>query len=366
MSETIASEMAAAPKTKRSKLWIITILALLLAAVAIYIWQYNQNRSVATDYAKVTGDTVDISPKITGRLEQLLVKEGDTVKTGQLLASLDNRQYKLALEQAKANLAQAQSNQRKLPMDRASAQAACDKAQQTALSAQSQVESSQISVDDCRRVLDKYKTMFAAGAISQEALDKSQSDYDKALAALEMNQANLAAAQASVTDAEAKRDIVTSTSGTSYEAQVKLAQAAYDLALLNYQNSFIKAPVSGKVVRITEKAGENISVGQTVLTLCDLDKTWVVANINEGKIGRVKPGQMVEVRIDAYPDHVFKGRVESIADTTKSVFSVLSSESTSGNYTKVAQYLPVKIAVNHDGKVLRSGMSATVKIKVKP
>lgn len=365
MSDEITMEVVIAPKAKKSKLWTITVLALLLAAAAIFIWQYNANRSVSTDYAKVTGDTVDISPKIGGRLEQLAIKEGDTVKAGQLVASLDNKQYKLALDQAQANLVQAESDQRKLPMDQKSAQATCEKAQQTALSAQAQVENSQITVADSLRILNKNKSLFAAGALSQESLDKSQSDYEKALTTLRMNEANLAAAQASITDAQAKLEIVANTSSASYQAKVKQARAVCDLALLNYQNSYIKAPINGKVVRITEKVGENLSVGQTVLTLCDLDKTWVVANINEGKIGRIKPGQAVDVRIDAYPDQVFKGRVDSIADTTKSVFSVLSSENASGNYTKVAQYLPVKIVVDHKGKILRSGMSASVKIKVK-
>lgn len=366
MSETAAvPEETAAPAVKRTKYWVITSLALLLMAAVIFVWQYNANQVVKTDFAKVTGDTVDISPKIGGRLEKLPVKEGDNVKAGQLIASLDNSQYKLALEQARANLVQAQSNLQKLPMDQKSAQAACNKAQEAAHAAQAQLQSSQIALEDAQRMLEKGKSMLAAGAISTEALAKYQSDYDKALAALDMNQANLLAAQASVADARAKQEIVNKTSGTAYQSQLRLAQAAYDLALLNYNNTFIKAPVAGKVVRITEKIGENVSAGQTVMTICDLDSTWIVASIDEKKIGRIKPGQIVEVSIDAYPDKIFKGRVDSISGVTKSVFSMLSTESTSGNYTKVVQYLPVKITVDHDGYILRSGMSATVKVKVK-
>lgn len=366
MSDTVTSETLITSKPPKTKLWIFTILALMLVAAAIIIWQYNLNRSVSTDYAKITGDTVDISSKISGRLERLPVKEGDTVKVGQLIACLDNSQYKLALEQARANLVQAESNQQKLPMDQKSAQAIYDKARQAVLAAQAQLNSSQISLTDARRILDKNQSLNAAGALSQEALDKSQSDYDKASATVEKNQADLLSAKASVSDAEAKQDIVTQTAGASYQSQLKLAQAAYNLALLNYQNSFIKAPVSGKVVRITEKIGENVLAGQTVLTICNLDSTWIIANIDEKRIGRIKPGQQVDIRIDAYPDKVFNGKVDSIAGTTKSVFSVLPTESTSGNYTKVSQFIPVKITVNHDGAVLRSGMSATVKIKVKP
>lgn len=365
MSETAIPEASAPSAAKRTKYWVITILVLLLTAAVIFVWQYNANRVVKTDFAKVTGDSVDISPKISGRLEKLPVQEGDTVKAGQLIASLDNSQYKLTLEQAKANLVQAQSNQQKLPMDQKSAQAACDKAQEAVLAAQAQLQSSQIVLEDARRTLDKGKTLSSAGAIAQEALAKYQSDYDKALAAVEVNQANMLSAQASVTDAQAKQEIVNKTSGATYQSQVKLAQAAYNLALLNYENTFIKAPVSGKVVRITEKIGENVAAGQTVMTICDLDSTWVVASIDEKKIGRIKPGQIVEVNIDAYPGKVFKGRVDSISGVTKSVFSLISTESTSGNYTKVVQYLPVKIMIDHDGYILRSGMSATVKIKLK-
>lgn len=365
MSETTIPETSAAPAAKRTKYWVITILALLLTAAVIFIWQYNANRVVKTDFAKVTGDTVDISPKIGGRLEKLPVKEGDTVKAGQLIAILDNSQYKLALEQARANLVQAQSNQQKLPMDQKSAQASCDKAQEAVAAAQAQLQSSQISLEDARRALEKGKSLMDVGAISSETLAKYQSDNDKAMAAVEVNKANLLSAQASVADAQAKQEIVNKTAGAAYQSQVKLTQAAYNLALLNYKNTFIKAAVGGKVVRITEKIGENVTAGQTVMTLCDLDSTWIVASIDEKKIGRIKPGQQVEVSIDAYPDKVFKGRVDSISGVTKSVFSLLSTESTSGNYTKVVQYLPVKITVDHDDYVLRSGMSATVKIKVK-
>lgn len=365
MSDAVTSEEVSTPKSKRSKLLGLTVLALLLAAATIFYWQYNLSQSISTDYAKVTGDNVDISAKISGRLERLPVSEGENVKAGQLIANLDNDQYKLVLEQAQANLLQAESNQQKLPMDQKSAQANFDKAQQTVLAAQGQLNNSQISLVDARRILAKNQSLNAAGAISREALDKAQSDCDKAQATVEINQANLLAAESSVADTEAKRDIVAKTSGASYLAQVKLARAAYNLALLNYHNSFIKAPLNGKVVRITEKVGENISAGQTILTICNLDSTWITASIDEKKINLIKPGQKVDIRIDAYPGKVFKGRVDSIAGTTKSVFSVLPTENTSGNYTKVIQYLPVKITVNHDGQLLRSGMSATVKIKVK-
>lgn len=354
-----------ASRYKKKRLIGLTFLTLTLAAVAIFCWQYNLNRCVTTDNAKVTGDTVDISPKIAGRLERLLVIDGDTVTAGQLIAILDNAPYKIALDQASANLIQAENNLQKLPMDQKSAEAALDKARQAVSAAQAQLESSQISLTDADRLLRINQSLAAGGALSQEALYKTQSEYNKALANVSINQANLLAAEAAMADAEAKRDLVTKTSAASYQTQIKLAQAAYDLADLNYQNCFIKAPIGGKVVRVTEKAGENVSAGQTILTICNLDATWIVANIDEKSIGRIKPGQKVTVKIDGYPGQVFNGRVDSIAGATKSVFSVISTESTSGNYTKVSQYIPVKITVNHAGQLLRSGMSATVKIQVK-
>lgn len=365
MSDAITPSELSVPKYKKMRLLGLTVLALMLAAAAIFYWQYNLNRSVTTDNARVTGDTVDISPKISGRLERLRVIEGDRVKAGQLIANLDNAQYKLALDQADANLAQAKSNQLKLPMDQESAQAAFDKAQQAVSAASAQLKNSQISLADAQRILKINQSLSAGGALSQESLDKTQSDYDKAQTNVTINQANLLSAEAAAADAEAKRAVVAKIAGVSYQAQIKLAQAAYDLARLNYQNSFIKAPLSGTVVRVTEKVGENISAGQTILTICDLDSTWITASIDEKNIGRIKSGQKVEIKIDGYPGIVFNGRVDRIAGTTKSVFSVISTENTSGNYTKVSQYLPVKITVNHDGQLLRSGMSATIKIQVK-
>lgn len=352
-------------KSRKNKLLVMILIAFLLAASGIFCWQYSHNSTVSTDNAKVTGDTVDISSKVSGRLERLAVNEEDTVKAGQTIAWLDNSQYKITLDQAAANLELAQTNRQKLPMDLKSVQAAYTRAQDTIQIAQAQLKSSQIALSDTKRILDKNQTLNKAGAISQEVLDKSQSDYEKAQAVLESSQANLLAAQASLVEAEAKKESVEKTGDASYVSQLKQAQATYNAALLNYNNSFIKAPISGTVVRVTVPVGENISAAQTILTLCDMDSTWVTANINEKKIGQIHPGQKVDVRIDAYPGKVFAGRVTSIAGTTKSVFSVLSTENSSGNYTKVTQYLPVKISVQHAGLVLRSGMSATVKINTK-
>ncbi len=347
---------------RKNKILALTLIALLVAAGAIFYWQLQLNRTISTDNAKVSSDTVDISAKISGRLEKLAVAEGDTVKAGQIIAWLDNSQYKTTLEQAAANLDLAKTNQQKLPMDLKAAQAGYARSQDAVLVAQAQLKSSQISLADAKRILDKNLALKNAGAISQEALDKSQSDYDKAQAAIEVSQANLLTAQATLTESEAKKESVDQTGAASYLSQLKLSQAAYNAALLNYNNSFIKAPISGTVVRVTVQVGENLAAAQTLLTLCNMDSTWVTANIDEKKVGRILPGQKVDVRIDAYPGKVFAGRVETVAGTTKSVFAVLSTENSSGNYTKVVQYLPVKIAVDHAGLVLRAGMSATVKI----
>lgn len=143
---------------------------------------------------------------------------------------------------------------------------------------------------------------------------------------------------------------------------MKQAQAAYDNAKLNYENSFIYATISGTVVRVPATIGENLSPGQPILSISDLNASWVVANIEETNYGRLHVGQKVDVRIDAYPGKVFAGKVTDVGGVTQSTFSLIPTQNDSGNFTKVTQRMPVKIEVNKEGLVLKPGMSAVIKI----
>ncbi|MGE5397633.1 MAG: HlyD family secretion protein [Chitinophagales bacterium] len=351
------------PNGKRKTIQIVVLLLFVVGAcVGGFLWWKDLKTSITTDNAKVSGDIVDISPKISGRLEQLRIEEGQYVNAGQIVAQLDNAQYKINVEQTRAALDLATANYKKLPNDIKSLQASVDKAQQTMVAYQASVKAAKITLSDAQRVLKENEGLFKEGAISKEALESYRSKYVGAQASLEAAEANVASAAAGLRDSQAKLDSTNNTGAEIYLAQMKQAQAAYDNAVLTLNNSIIKTPISGNVVRLAVQVGENVSAGQTVITVSDLDKTWVTANIEEKKIGRIKVGQDVDVTVDSYPGIKFPGQVVEVGDATQATFALIPTENTSGNYTKVSQRLSVKIEVDRKDQVLKPGMSAVVKI----
>jgi len=355
--------MAAEPESKRKQMGLIILAAIVVIAIGVtLVWAHTLRTTIKTDNAKVAGDIVDISPKVGGRLDLILVKEQQQVKKGQVLARLDQEPLKIALAQAEGSLAQYQANYDKLPDDLKAAVAAVNKAQEGVAAEESKVDYYQTSLDDANRAMTENQKLFDAGALSQETLDTTKSKVNTSQALLETEKANLRVAQAAVDDALAKNDAANRTSAALYLAQLKQAKAGVDNARYNLRNSEIKAPSDGIVLRIVVQQGENVTSGQTVISLCNLNETWINANIEEKKIARVKPGQKVDIRIDSYPGEVIPGRVEAIGNAAQSVFALISSESTSGNYTKVTQRLSIKIKPLERKLVLKPGMSAQIKI----
>ncbi len=349
---------------KKASIYILSIVLLIIAAAGIW-WAISLRTTLKTENAKVTGDLADVSSKVTGKISKIYVEEGQEVKAGQLLVKLDDSQYRINLEQAQAALHVAQANYQKLPDDVQSAGAAVEKSAAGLTAAEASRNSALVALNDARRLLEKNKELFAAGAISQEALDtsvsnfsKAQSNYDAAAANVEAGQAGLKAAQVTV-------GTLNNSAAAVYLAQIEQTQAAYNSAKLAQDNTSIYAEFNGNVLRIPVSVGENITASQTLLTLSNLKNTWVTANIEEKKIGRVKIGEKVDVNIDAYPGKVFAGEVMEVGTASQSTFSLLSTESTSGSFTKVAQRIPVKIKVDHGDAILKPGMSAVVRIHTK-
>ncbi len=342
---------------------IVVLLAVLVGGmVGGYIWWNDLRTSISTDNAKVAGDIVDISPKVTGRLEEISIQEGTYVEAGQVVAVLDNAQYKINLNQAKAALDISKANYDKLPDDLKSTQATVEKSRDNILSSQAQVKLAEVAVADAKRNLAQNESLNQNGSISKEALETSRSGYAKSQATLEAMQAAVMANQASLQESQAKMDSLDKTGAAIYLAQLQQAQATYDNAQLALTNSVIKAPISGTVVRLALQVGENVSPGQTIITISNLDNTWVSANIEEDKSSRIKVGQDVDVKIDAFPGTIFAGKVSELGGATQSTFALIPSENSSGNYTKVTQRFSFKITVDKKGMVLKPGMSAVIKI----
>lgn len=354
---------ASGPNGARRKRTLI-VLAVLMAAILVYalLWWSNNHNIIKTDNAKVTGNIIDVSSRIAGTLDSLAIEEHDYVKKGQLLAQLDSIPYQNALTQSQAGLETAQANYAKLPNDIQSMYSQLIRAEEAVRTAQAGVKAKTIACNDARRTAEHGELLYKQGGISREDLELVRSRLAAAEAALEAAEAEAASARAALADAESKRESMQKTGSITYLAQLKQAQAGLETAKYNLDQSSIKAPSDGMVLRIAAQEGENVSSGQTVVTICDLKKTWVVANIEEKKIDRIKVGQRVDVHIDAYPDEVFTGKVTAIGGAAQSVFALIPSESTSGNYTKVIQRIPIKIQVETKSVLLKPGLSAQIEI----
>ena len=349
---------------KKASILILSIVLLIVAVAGIW-WGISLRTTLKTENAKVTGDLADVSSKVAGKISKIYVEEGQEVKAGQLLVKLDDSQYRINLEQAQAALHVAQANYQKLPDDVQSAGAAVEKSAAGLTAAEASRNSALVALNDAKRLLEKNKELFSAGAISQEALDTSESNYRKAQSNYDAAAANVEASQASLKVSQVTVGTLNNSAAAVYLAQVEQAQAAYNSAQLAEDNTSIYAEFNCNVLRIPVSVGENVTASQTLLTLSNLKNTWITSNIEEKKIGRVKTGEKVDVKIDAYPGKVFAGEVIEVGTSSQSTFSLLSAESTSGSFTKVAQRIPVKIKVDSGDAILKPGMSAVIKIYTK-
>lgn len=341
---------------------LVVVAVVLVSVAGGYFWWRNLQNYISTDNAKVAGDIIDISSKVSGRLETLNIQEGDSVQAGQVIAELDSAQFKINLDQARAVLELAQANYDKLPEDLKSTSANVEKARQTLAAAQAQLKAADLTAADSHRNFTQSEQLYQSGAISKETLDAASSAYTKSQAAAEAALATVLANQATLQDSQAKQDSLAKTGDAIYLAGLEQAQAAYATAQLNLANAVIKAPVSGTVVRVVSQAGENLTAGQTILSLSNLDETWITANIEEDKFGRLQLGQSVEIKLDAYPGITFSGQINELGGATQSTFALIPTENTSGNYTKVKQRFTCKITVDKKGMVFKPGMSAIINI----
>ncbi|MDR3288917.1 MAG: HlyD family secretion protein [Peptococcaceae bacterium] len=371
------------PKKKLiARILRIVIAILIVAAAAVFggRWYIQLKTTVTTDNAKVAADLVSITSEVSGKITDVFVQEGEAVEAGQLIAKVDDSQYRINLSQVEAALAQAEAASAlsqvaviSLPNNIKAAQLAIDKAASALAAAKAQAEICQLTVEDSKRALDQHTILYQQGVIAREDLNGYQTKYDTAVKNYEAANANVSAAQDTVATAQAQLDNLNATGNESVAAQTKQTQANYDSVQANYDSAqlalthtAIISPIAGNVVKVSALQGQNLGSGSTVCTITNPSRIWITANIEEKKIGRIHIGDPVTFTVDAYPNVVFAGQVEEIGGATQSSFSILPTESTSGNFTKVAQRFPVKISVvQQEEHILRPGMSANVIIQTK-
>ena len=306
----------------------------------------------STDDAYVKADYTTIAPKVAGYIKDVLVNDNDTVKTGQVLARIDDRDFQAALSQAKADLKAA---------DAAIANIDAQILLQQSLIAQAKatVDSSKASLDYAVSDAARSARLITNGVGTQSRAEETQSASKQAAAAVERDQAAVIAAENKVPVLQTQRDQAV--------AQRDRAAAAVQQAELNLSYTNIVAAVDGTVGARSIRVGQYVTSGTQLMAVVPLHSVYVVANFKETQLTYVRPGQSVEIKVDSFPDVAIKGHVDSLSPASGLEFSLLPPDNATGNFTKIVQRIPVKIVIDdeHLAGLLRSGMSVEPEIDTK-
>lgn len=344
----------APPKKKRNmrKLLLPIIGAALLAGGAYYGYDYwTVGRFlVSTDDAYLTADIADIAPKIQGYVSEIAVKENQRVKAGDVLVRLDDGDYRIALDQAKAAIVSQDQTLNRIKAQTVAAQASVAQANAQKQALQATLDNAKTTAGRARSLL---KTQFA-----------SQSQVDDANATLLSAQANMAGADAQIAAAKANVQVLQAQYSEA-KSQMRSLELAVDQARRNLDQTVLKAPFDGIVGNRAVERGDLVSPGQKLAALVPVRSLYVKANLKETQLAGVVPGEKVKVSIDALDGKDVEGTVSSIAPASGSVFSLLPPENATGNFTKVVQRVPVRIdlpaSILDSGK-LHAGLSVVIDI----
>ena len=417
-SETVAHEPASKPRKRPMKLILAAagVGAIAAGAFGFHWWQYASSHQ-ETDNATVTGHIHQISARVPGTVQKVLVNDNQQVKTGQPLVVLDPRDYQIKLQQAQADLAAAQQKANSAQInialsaknaeatttqsqgDLGKAQAAIAQAQAQVSEAQSGVPQAQAQLQEAKANLQKnqadykrYTDLYSEGAISAQQRDTALQGYSVASAqvraaeqsvqqaqskvaqsqqAVATAQSGLTSSQGGLQQAEAKgiQTRVSQSDFSTAKSAIAQAQVALRNAQLQLSYTNVTAPTDGRIGRKTVEVGQQIQAGTPLMALVN-NEYWITANFKETQLEDMRPGQQVEVKLDSFPHKTFIGRVDSLSPASGAEFALLPPDNATGNFTKVVQRVPVKIVFDPNSikgyeSMIAPGMSAVVTVVVK-
>jgi membrane fusion protein, multidrug efflux system len=398
-----AQEVSKAPMSRRKKI-LLGCIGLLIATVGGY-FLHNAFLYEDTDDAQVDGHIMPLSARINGYILQVNVIEGQLVHAGDVLVVIDPKDYQVAVNQAKANVADAEasaaSSHYNVPITSATAWSNLDSTRSSVSNAEAGVKAAEQNLEAAKATLvraeaDAAKTDADLVRYTQLVAkeDVSRQQYDHAVAAAKANRASVVAATAEVQANEqalhqaegkllqAKADMrsaetapqqvsVARSKADAASAQVLQSKGQLEQAELNLSYTVIRSPVTGIIGKKSAEVGENVAVGQQLVTVVPLDDIWVTANFKETQLAHMRPGQPVRIKVDAY-GRTWAGHITNLGGGTGSVFSLLPPENATGNYVKVVQRVPVRIDFDHpaddpfnDDGLLKPGLSVEPEVRVR-
>ncbi|HIS75112.1 TPA: HlyD family secretion protein [Candidatus Galligastranaerophilus intestinavium] len=327
-NEQVKEESNEKKVTKRRLL----IVGLVLVAIFVAFFVHNALKYQSTDDAYVETTTVQVAPRVSGQIIEVHIDDNQRVKKGDLVAVIDPVDYEIKLEQAQAKYEKALLEQK------------------YALSARDAANS---EIAAAKADLERYKNLYKGGAVSKQMLDNAQTKYDNAVAR----------------QTSAEQAVMSKTGGLKVaDANIKELKAQRDQAKLNLSYTKIYAPQDGTVSSRRVEEGMYVNVGSPLFTIVP-DDIWVVANFKENQLRHMKVGQVVEIKVDTYPDKKFKGKIDSIQRSSGAKSSMFPPENAVGSFVKIVQRIPVKIVfdeeIDKDVYNIVPGMSVVPKVKVK-
>ena len=317
-------------KFKLKKRYIIAAVVVILIILAGFVY-VDSLLYQSTDDAYVESHLAQISPKVTGQVVEVYIDDNQKIKEGDTVIKIDDADFKVKLAQAEANYQKALSAQK---------------------IASANLSASNSEIELAKKDLERYQNLYNAGAVSKQVLDQAQTKYDAAKARYTGTQESL----------------ITKGGKNVADADIKALKAIRDQAALDLEYTTVKALNSGTVTKKNVEKGVWVQKGQPLFALAS-DEVWVVANFKENQVGKMKPGQEVIIKIDAYPNKTFKGKVDSIQRASGAKSSLFPPENAVGSFVKIVQRIPVKIvfdeAINPNEYNIVAGMSVIPKVRIK-
>jgi len=327
----------------------------LLVATGLFIgirsWIHGRHYE-STDNASIESTNLPLLARVAGYVDSIAIKDYGEVKVGQLLLVIDDREYKIALQQALAD-------QQSADADLENAKAGLMNAQKSLSLSKSNLDVQQARLTKSQDDLKRDQSLFQDGSITTKQLDDSRSAQLINLKQFNSNQDQVGSAQAQINTAKAQIQ--------KAEAQIEIRKAMVDQAKLRLTYTKIYAPASGKIGRRSIDKGQYVQPGQILFTIINGEDFWVIANFKETQLVKMKEGQEVTIELDGYPDLKIKGNVSSMSEATGAKFALLPPDNSTGNFVKITQRVPVRIEIEELEKykgILRGGLSLDAEVKV--
>ncbi|MGP1679879.1 MAG: HlyD family secretion protein [Burkholderiales bacterium] len=350
----------------------LNLIILVVALLAASIFGYRELRErvlfLHEEDARIRADMVTVASRVAGWVTRVAVVEGQAVEAATVLLEIDRRDAELAVQELEAQRAAVTAERARLVAEQALVRGQTEARLQSARAELAAAKVTVSSLEPQRALASsefgRSRRLFDQKMVSQRQRDLADAQLQRIEREFRIAAANLQGAEARVREAEAERARLAVLAGQLKMLEKREAEIAARVARqrLDLGDRSLKSPLKGVVDRMFVDAGEYVSPGQRLMLLHDPAKVWIEANIKETELRRLEIGQKVQVHVDAYPDEAFEGRVERIGQSATSTFALLPSPNPSGNFTKITQRVPVRIALAQREARLRPGMMVEIKI----